>query len=49
LDGANNPNGCEIKDLNFFIQKYISYSVKQNSKYFGDVVKSFTGSGCKAL
>ena len=49
LDGANNPKGCEVKDLNFFIKKYISYSVKQESEYFGAVVRSFTASGCKAL
>ena len=49
LDGSNNPKGCEIKDLNFFIKKFISFSVRQDAKYFGAVVKSFTASGCKAL
>jgi hypothetical protein len=49
LDGANNPKGCEIKDLNFFIKNYIYYSVKQEVEYFGAVVRSFTAGGCKAL
>jgi hypothetical protein len=49
LDGANSPKGCEIKDLNFFIQRFISYSAKQQSEYFGVVVKSFAAGGCKAI
>ena len=49
LDGANNPKGCEIKDLNFFIKRFISYSSNKDSKYFGTVVKSFAADGCKAL
>jgi len=49
LDGASNPVDCEIMDINFFINQFISYSSKQNSKYFGKVVKSFVANGCKAL
>ena len=49
LDGANNPKGCEIKDLTYFIERFVSYSQKQESKYFGIVVKSFVANSCKVL
>lgn len=49
LDGASNPAGCEIKDLTFFIKRFVSFSKKQNNDYFGAVVKSFADSGCKVL
>ena len=49
IDGANNPKGCEIKDLTYFIKRFISFSKKQRNEYFGNVVKSFVGNGCKAL
>ena len=49
LDGANNPKGCEIKDLTYFIERFVSFSQNQKSEYFGVVVKSFVANGCKAL
>lgn len=47
IDGANNPKGCEIKDLTFFMGRFVSYSKTQNDGYFNIVVKSFVAKGCQ--
>jgi hypothetical protein len=49
IDGANNPKGCNMQDSSALVMRYIAFSEKVKTAYFGDTVRAFVSSGCNAL